>query len=184
MRSETVTVGDITAVVCSRTRRTAIIEAQYKQAIGKTHPEIGAYEQTWYELAPPLDAVDTNGRVKPNLTPEQAASFLAYSRQLTSVQKTHAVGESYAAEVRQFVPLLARITELKGTPFDLTPPQFVDNQVNTAFESWLDETHEPFWETVKEAITQLDAPLTPIEQRPPETLSEAEKGNPLLEKAG
>lgn len=179
MRSVTVTVVGITAVVHSRTRRTPIVEAQYKQAIVKAHPEIGEYEQTWYELAPPLDAVDSTGRVKTNLTPEQAASFLAYSRQLTAVQKTHAVGESYASQVRQFVPLLARITDLAGTAFDMTPPQFLDSQVNAAFEDWLDETHEPFWEAIDKAITQLDAPLTPVEQRPPETLTEEQRDNPL-----
>lgn len=179
MRSETVTVGEISAVVRSRTRRTAIIEAVYKKALAKAHPEIEAYEQAQYETLTPDLPVDKNGKIKEDLTPEQATVFARYTQRFSAMQQQNAVGASYVREVRDFVPLLARITDLHGTAFDLTPPQFVDVQVNAAFEDWLDETHEDFWTVIGAAVARMDEPLTPLEQKPPETLTEAEQADPL-----
>lgn len=184
MRSETVIVGETVAVVRSRTRRTAIIEAIYKKALVKAHPEIEAYEQAQYETITPDLPVDGSGKIKIDLTPEQASVFARYTQRFSAVQQQHGVGASYAREVRDFVPLLARITELHGTTFDLTPPQFVDEQVTAAFEDWLDEAHKDFWDAVGTVIAQIDAPLTPVEQRPPETLTDEEKENFLSAKAG
>lgn len=184
MRSETVIIGETIAAVRSRTRRTAIIEAIYKKALAKAHPEIEAYEQAQYETVTPNLPIDKNGKIKPDLTSEEQVVFSSYTQRFSAVQQQHAVGASYAREVRDFVPLLARITDLHGTAFDLTPPQFVDAQVNAAFEDWLDEAHEDFWTAIGAAVTRIDEPLTSVEQKPPEALTEAEQADPLLESAG
>ncbi len=183
MRTESITLDGITVTIHSRTRRTAIIQAQYKQAISKAHPEIAEYEQADFALIPPVLPVDATGKIQfAKFTSEQMATFNKYSRQKMELSSQYAIGANYAKEATAFVELLARITSLQGTPFDLTtPPQFSDAQVLGAFEAWLDETYEDLWEAIATAIAKMDAPLTPIEQRPPETLTEAEQADPLLE---
>ncbi len=183
MRTESVTVDDITVTIHSRTRRTAIIQAQYRQAIIKAHVEIAEYERAEYAIIPPVLPVDANGKIQfDKANSEQMAAFNKFSRQKMELSSLHAIGANYAKEAGNLVELLARVTSLQGTPFDLTtPPQFSDAQVLGAFEAWLDETYEDLWEAIATAIAKMDEPLTPVEQRPPETLTEAEHADPLLE---
>lgn len=184
MRSETVIVGEITATVRSRSRRTAIVEATYMQAIVKAHPEIAEYEQALYALMRPNLPVDLNGQVLKNLTPVQEAIWHEYVQKSVNLKRVHPIGAAFAEEAGAFVPLLARIVDLGGAPFGFTSPQFLDAQVLEAFDDWLDEAHEDFWEVTGKAVVKVDAPLTPVNQRPPETLTEAEQVDPLSEPVG
>ena len=172
MRSETIVVGSITATVRSRSRRTAIVEATYMQAIVKAHPEIAEYEQALYALMRPNLPVDLNGQVLKNLTPAQEATWHEYVQSSVNLKRVHPVGSAFAEEAGAFVPRLARIIELSGAPFDFAAPQFLDAQVLIAFDDWLDETHEDFWKALGEAIGKVDAPLTSVIQKPPEALTD------------
>lgn len=184
MRSETITVGSIKAEVRSKSRRTLIVEAMYKQALLKAHPEIADYERALYAITATLP-FDDRGVLVPHdkRTPEQEAAVLEYNRAVIAVDNQFPVGKAYADEATRFVPLLARITKLTRAPFKLDANGlFVYDEVVAAFEDWIDaDDEEPdgFWAQVRRAVHEIDAPLTPVEERPPETLTEAEQADPL-----
>lgn len=168
MRQETLTVNNVEVIVRSRTRRTAIVEAQIKQAIVKAHPEITDYEAAQYAVAAPNLPIDIDGNPEKKRNPQQELALLDYSRQLVIVRNQHPVGSAYADEMNRFASLAARI--------NLMPEEKV---YLDAFEAWLDGANDELWTTINEAIKRLDAPLTDVIQRPPETLTEVEEVDPL-----
>lgn len=180
MRSEVVTVGSVSVEVRSRTRRTAIIEAEIRQALIAAHPEILEFEHAQLAVIRPNLPMDIYGNVLPNLNDQQKRMMEEFSQAIVRVKDDHPVGGAYAAEALRFGQLFARIGLMTGTDFDVVAGEPLKAaQIVAAFEDWLDGTSEELWVSISTASARLDRPLTPVEQRPPQTLTEGEKADPL-----
>lgn len=190
MRQETISINGVTAVIRTRSRRTAITEAQYAKAIRDVHPEIDEYVQATAQVMRPGLPIDANGNVKAATTPEENAAIENFMRQVTLVELQHAIGKAYGEAMNAVTPLLARIVTVGGTVFHVNGDGNIPNEgVVAALEDWLNDDGEEagFWSALSDGIQRLDAPLTPVSQQPPETLTPEQQDSPLsesLENAG
>lgn len=178
MRSETITIDNVHITITSRTRRTAIIEAQYKQVLIEAHPEVIEYESAQRALIRINLPIDVYGRVLPNLNPQQQLLWDEYIKAKLTLSSAHPLAAQYYEEINGFLPIASRMSDIKGTIFD-SVAGLTNEQVLIAFDTWLDEAE--LWKEVMKAIVRLDTPLTDVTSKPPENLTEAEQADPLSE---
>lgn len=192
MRTETIEHDGITITVRSRNRRMPIIVAQYMQAIRAAYPDLVAFEAELFHLdrpmldepvKPPATAyAETQAQYETQLAAYTAA-MSAYGQQVFAVRLRHQLGAAVDDRAVPFVGMLSRFTLVKGLGVKLGPDGRFDNpSVIKAFEQFLDgddKETDDLWLKISAAILRVDAPLTPVIERPPETLTEAEAGDPL-----
>lgn len=184
MRIETFTFDSITATVRSRNRRMVITEARYKQALRRAHPEIAEFEVALFQITPvrlPL-GVDRAEDLPEARRAQYEAQYEANLARVGAIRNANRVGAEYAEAANRVSAYLCRVVSIDGAPFKLDGQGlFSDTDVDQACEAWLEEdgTEEGFWKALVEAINRVDEPMTGPEAKPPETLTEAEKGNPL-----
>jgi hypothetical protein len=168
MRTATVTHEGITAVVRSLYRRTSIIEAQYKQALREVYPDVLDFERALFRVEMPSN-------------PNNEAQIAAYVGRVAPFEAEYPLGAQYSRRINEIAPIMARISLIVGAAFALGPDGRFDNaSAAKAFEHALDEEDEGgLWVKLAEAINEIDAPVTPVDERPAETLTEAEKSDPL-----
>lgn len=186
MHSETFsTPGGIIATVRSRSRRTLITEARYKQALRQAYPSIEAFERAQFAAQPPKLPIDDQGKYTRDLTPIEQQAWDSYDHFTRQTRIAHELGANYFDGMTVVAPLLARIMTLGGASFHVDADGCIpDEGVKAAFEDWLNDEDEPdgFWTLLSQTIQKLDAPLTTVEQKPPETLTPEEQADPLSEK--
>lgn len=183
MRSETFsTESGITAMVRSRNRRTTLIEAQYSQALRTAYPSIAEFELAQLGASMPNLPIDDKGALTRPLTTLEQQALNAYTGHTALIRTQHAVGAAYFEGMSTVVPLLARIVTVGGAPFHADADgRLPDADVAAAFEDWLNDDEEAtgFWGTLAKTVQGIDAPLTPVQQKPPETLTLEEQADPL-----
>jgi hypothetical protein len=178
MKTDTVVYEGRTAIVRSRNRKTAITEAQYMQVLRDKYPEILAYEIAMLQVTMP-----------PVKTKEDDPEMMQYVTATAAARSRNQIGAELSVSANNFVPILARFTSVMGAPFIIevggrVPPE----QVSIAFNDFLEEDEGQdetgkllgFWPEAIRRINALDAPITSVVERPPETLTEAEQVDPLL----
>jgi hypothetical protein len=180
MRTLPFTHENITGTVRTRYRRTAIIEAQYMSFLREAYPELAAFEQAYVLIEGPKLSGEDKDKEK------DEAAIEAYGMRLAPLRATNEVGSEYMIAANLIVKPLARISSISGAPFVLgADGRFAKESVIKAFEMVLDEDldddNPTLWDVVKEAIREVDQPLTPKHEAPPETLTGAERRDPLLE---
>lgn len=170
MRTQTVVHNGISVVVRSRYRRTPIIAAQYMEALRRAYPAIVAFEADMFQIDMPAD-------------PNDRAQAATYETRIVAARARHELGAEYLRVANAIVPLLARISGITGALFTLGPDgRFDDANVIRAFEQAADEDGDDpdtLWGEIAAAVAVVDAPLTPVEDRPPETLTEVQRRDPL-----
>lgn len=184
MRQETVSVNGITAVVRTRSRRTAITEAQYSQALRLAHPEIADFETALLAVNTPNLPINQKGEAARPLTEPEQKALEGYISHTARSRSQHQLGDAYADAMNGVVPLLARIVTIGGAKFHVNGDGSIpDEGVVAALEDWLndDGDKEGFWSVLSETIAKLDTPLTPVSQQPPETLTPEQQDSPLFE---
>lgn len=182
MRSETISVGPITAVVRSRSRRTAILEAEYKQALREQYPSIADFEMAQLSIPMPSFPIDSTGALTRPLTTAEQQAMEVYAAHTGRARVQHELGAVYAEGMGTCVPLLARLVTVGGASFHVGDNgQLASTEVVKAFEDWLNDEgdKDSFWSVLAAMVARLDAPLTTVEQKPPDALTEAEKDDPL-----
>jgi hypothetical protein len=186
MRTEVVTHDGATVTVRSAYRRTPIIESQYMAALQAAYPELVAFEAAVFQVDSPTAPNDPKDK---KALERYRVAMQDYERALIPIRTAHRVGFAVDNEAISFVVWLARVSAAEGWLIDLgTDGRFDDASVVKAFEARLeeefqdyDETGAPItlWGKIADAVKRVDAPLTPVDLRPPETLTEAEKVDPL-----
>lgn len=177
MRTETFTSHGATATVRSRNRRTSITEAQYMQALRAALPEIVEYEREMYQhTAPVLDLTRMD-----QWKPEERQRYEDYATKVSAVSAHNQTGAAYHQAANVLVPLLARITSITGGVLHINGNGRLDDAsvVQGLYQFLDDDPDDGFWLDLAKAIDKVDAPLTPVEMKPPEALTQAESANPL-----
>lgn len=179
MQTVTFTVGDITVTIRNRTRRTAILQAKYRQVLAKAYPEVVEYEQVMYLLTAPRVPEKNVGEAKARYD----RAYDEHISRLAALRGKYPVGAAYADRFAGLLSMLSRITEIEGAEFYITDGTFKDEDVIRACEDYLDGdfevTEDDFWLILARRISEMDAPVTPVESKPPEFLTEDESKDPL-----
>lgn len=183
MRSQTFHCGPVMATVRTRNRRTGIVEARYNTALRAAYPEIAAYELAQLAVPMPNLPIDRKGEFERPLTPVEQQALEKYNGHTALARTQHELGAAYASAMASVTPLLARLMTIGGAAFHVDQDGCLpDADVVAAFKDYLDaddEDADGFWPTLARTIQKLDAPITPVQERPPETLTAEERDSPL-----
>lgn len=156
-----------TGAVRTRNRKTPITEALYKSYLREAYPDIQQSELAIVAL--------------PNLPdpthPLHADQQAKYEAALAIATVQYELGFALLDPMQKFVALAARLIAAGGQYVIGDDGRMDKPTVLRAFEDYLNEAD--FWQAVETTVAELDKPITDVANRPPETLTEAERNDPL-----
>lgn len=177
MQTATFTSGPYVVTIRSRTRKTVITEARYRQVLATAYPEVVEFEQQMYLVPFPKKPEDEKSEVAKE---RYEKAYGEYVNKMTALRARYPVGAAYSDVFARFILMLSRIFSIQGSEYHVDSfGTFTDAAVVAACESYLNEQAEEFWNALSTAIVKLDMPLTDVVVRPPEVLKEDEVNDPL-----
>lgn len=182
MLTQPFTHGAVNGFVRSRYRYTSIIEAQYTAYILEANPRLREIQMRSVEVPTPLSP-DHPLYKNDEYRTKREDEWLAAQAKLAL---EYPVEASLMPEINRFTALAARISVMTGRYTFLPNGRMDKDSVLAALEDFLQEdepkpsdTPDSLWAAIAAAVAELDKPITPIADRPPEALTPAEQADPL-----